>query len=309
MLKLINPPIAQLVEQLAFNERVVGSNPTGRTMQTVNFKSVCQELRIRGHTLSEISRITQRPKTTVYFHVKTIPHTEKLLEKIRVIRSNSIKGKGPQKGKSLLGYKYKKFNKWTPPIVNLVAHMLFDGAIRSGGILYYNRSQALIKNFRDKMLSIYNGKPRIYKDNNDVIRLAYHNVELGDFFKNKSLQLLEDISKLPISYQREFLKAFFDDEGSVDFRLNSMKRRVKGYQQNTHVLNLVQKLLNNFKINSYVDGRFNEIMITKQENIKKFAKEINFSKGLRINGSRSNSIWKKSLEKRKILAGLVNSYR
>lgn len=277
-------------------------------MQPANFKNWCQDLRIKGYTLSEISIITKRPKTTVYFHVKKIPQTNQLLEKIRMIRANSIKGKGPQKGKSLLGYKYKKFNRWTSSLVNLVAHMLFDGAIRREGVLYYNRSQSLIKNFKNKMALVYNGKPRVY-NSNGVTRLVYGNVELEKFFKDKSVQLLRDIKKLSRSQQREFLRAFFDDEGSVDFRLDSMKRRVKGYQYNTTILHLIHDILRNFKINSFVDERFNEVVITRKENIDQFAKEISFSKGVRVNGKRLNSVWKKSLEKRTILANLLASYQ
>ncbi len=271
------------------------------------FKQKCIELRNKSFTLGEIASTLNRPKTTVYFHVRNIPKTKKLLEKIKIIRINSIKGKGPQRGKSLLGYKYKKFNQWTPLLVNLVAHMLFDGAIKREGVLYYNRSSALLNNFKNKMTTIYDGSPRIYKNDNGVARLAYHNVELGTFFLKKSSDLLDDIKKLPINFQLEFLKAFFDDEGSVDFR--GMKRRIKGYQHNTRILHLIYKLLGNFKINSFVDDRFNEIMVTRKENIKKFAAKINFSKGVRINGKRSNSIWKKSLEKRKILADLLTSYQ
>ena len=275
-------------------------------MQPLSFKNWCQELRVKGHTLGEISRITHRPKTTVYFHIRDIVRTKKLLEKIKNIRINLIRGKGPKRGKSLLGYKYKKFNQWTPSLVNLVAHMLFDGTIKREGVLYYNRSLALIINFKDKMKIIYDGKPRTY-NNNGVMRLAYHNVELGDFFKSKSIKLLNNITRLPIDFQLEFLKAFFDDEGSVDFR--GMKRRIKGYQHNIKILNLIHKLLKNFKINSFIDRRFNEILITRKENIKKFAEEINFSRGLKVNGKRSNSVWKKSLEKRKILADLLASYQ
>lgn len=278
-------------------------------MQLSEFKNFCRALRLKGYTLGEISLLTKRPKTTVYFHIKNISPSHKLLKKIKSIRSAAIKGRGPSRGKSLLGYEYKKFNRWTPFLVNLVAHMIFDGAIRREGVLYYNRSQALINNFKNLMVLVYNAEPKTYRSKNGVLRVAYYNVELGIFFKNKSDQLVNDILKLPISFQREFLKAFFDDEGSVDFRLYDKKRRIKGYQHNIDILNLICKLLKNFSIDSCVNGRFNEIVVTQKENIKKFAKEINFSQGLRVNGQRSNSVWKKSLEKRKILANLISSYQ
>ena len=279
-------------------------------MQSDNFKDWCRDLRIKGHTLGEISKITKRPKTTVYFHIKEIPPTKRLLEKIRKIRTDSIKGKGPKKGKSLLNYKFKNFEKWRPFLVNLVAHMMFDGAIRYTSILYYNRSLVLLDNFRSKMETIYDGRPKIYTNGSGVGRLAYHNVELAEFLKQKSNNLINEIENLSLECQRQFLKAFFDDEGSVDFRLiKNNKRRIKGYQHNKQVLELISRLLKNFDIKSKVDIHFNEIIISRRENIKKFAEEINFSKGLRINGNRSNSVWKKSLEKRKILANLLNSYQ
>lgn len=232
-----------------------------------------------------------------------------MLDKIKVINIAKIKGRGPQKGKSILGYKYRRFTIWTPALVNLVAHILFDGAIKSGGILYYNRSCVLINNFRNKMANIYNGKPRTYTSYNGVKRVVYHNVELVGFLKQKSGELIENIYTLSHECQREFLKAFFDDEGSVDFRLKYKKRRIRGYQYNEKILRLVNRLLKNFGINSCIDNRFNEITITREKDIRKFAMKINFSKGLKINGKRSNSVWKKDLEKRKILENLIASYR
>ena len=274
-------------------------------MQSANFKDQCKILREKGYTLGEIVRITNRPKTSVYFHINTIPKTEKLKLKLQKIRINSIKGKGPIKGKSILGRRYIDFKNWTPEYVNLFAHVMFDGSIRNIGILYHNRSQTLLKNFSTKIRGVYDFDPKIYKKNDGVICLAYHNVELAPFFREKISQLLATIINAPKLLQKEFLSAFFDDEGSVDFR----KYRIRGYQHNDKILYLVQKLLKNFEVDSRVNTRFHEIVISRRENIEKFAKEINFSKGLRINGKRSNSIWKKSLEKRKILANLLKSYQ
>jgi len=52
-----------------------------------------------------------------------------------------------------------------------------------------------------------------------------------------------------------------------------------------------------------------EIKITSRENIARFAREINFSPGVRVNGQRSNSIWKQSLEKKEILRRALVSYQ
>lgn len=280
-------------------------------MELLDFKNQCKILRKKGYTLSEIVTTLNRPKTTVFFHIKDIPISRFLKNKISNIKSrqarlNIARGLTPQKGQSALGRKYRDFKIWSSSSVNLIAHAIFDGEIKYGGVIYHNRCRALIDNFRSKMRMVYDFDP-ILITNGDVTRISYHNVELGLYFKLKKEELLQNIVDWPLEFKRSFLVAFFDDEGSVDFR--KQIRRVRGYQHNNRILTIVQKLLANFDVDSKVDTRFHEIIIGRRENIKKFAEEINFSKGLRINGKRSNSVWKKSLEKRKILANLLASYR
>lgn len=283
--------------------------PGGQVMQTLDFKSQCKILRKKGYTLGEIVQETGRPKTSVFFHINKIPKTKQLRLKIREIKIKSIKGKGPVKGKSMLGRHYDNFKVWIPENVNLFAHVIFDGSIRNTGISYYNRSQNLIDNFSNKMKRIYKYDPKVYKKSNGVFCLAYYNVELAPFFRNKISQLLSVIVSSKKQLQKEFLSSFFDDEGSVDFRKSEHIRRIRGYQHNNEILMIINKLLKNLNIESKVDTRFHEIIISRRENIEKFAKEINFSKGVKVNGKRSNSVWKRSLEKRKILANLLTSYQ
>jgi len=280
-------------------------------MTKQEFKQRCVELRNKNFTLGEIVSTLNRPKTTIFFHIRDIPKNKFLKNKISAINSkqaklNIARGLTPQKGQSALGRKYKDFKKWSASTVNLVAHAMFDGEIRYGGVIYHNRSRVLIDNFKSKMKTVYNFNP-IYMMNGDVARISYNNVELGHFFKLKKEELLQNILGWPLELKLAFLRAFFDDEGSVDFR--NKIRRVRGYQHNDAILYLVMKLLKNFSIESKIDTEFHEITIGRRENIKKFAQEINFSKGLRVNGKRSNSIWKKDLEKRKILANLLASYQ
>ena len=105
--------------------------------------------------------------------------------------------------------------------------------------------------------------------------------------------------------KKVFLQAFFDDEGSVHFD----KKLVRGYQYNLEILKLVQKLLKDFNIESRIDEKYKEIVISRKPNLIKFRNEINFSKGIYINPARKNSVWKRKLEKRKILDYLINSYQ
>jgi len=83
---------------------------------------------------------------------------------------------------------------------------------------------------------------------------------------------------------------------------------IRGYQKDLHILILVQRLLAQRGIAAQVKQP-NEVVISGKENLRKFQKEINFSPGVRINGRRSNSIWKQSLEKRELLARAIVSFK
>jgi hypothetical protein len=73
-------------------------------------------------------------------------------------------------------------------------------------------------------------------------------------------------------------------------------------------LELIQKLLKDFNIESKIDSKYKEIVISRKESLIRFRNEINFSRGIYINPKRRNSIWKQKLEKREILDKIINSY-
>jgi hypothetical protein len=108
--------------------------------------------------------------------------------------------------------------------------------------------------------------------------------------------------------RREFLRAFFDDEGCIDYNLDRGHRRIRGYQKNIEILGIVKKLLLDFQIEARIQPP-NEILIIGKGNLVQFQKEIGFSPGVRINGKRSNSTWKQPLEKREILRRAIESYK
>ena len=159
------------------------------------------------------------------------------------------------------------------------------------------------------MKTIYSLEPKRYINTfTGVSRISYFNVSLGAYIKEKSTELLGGIKTLPKELKREFLRSFFDDEGCIDYRPDRNHRRIRGYQKNVDILLLIQELLTDFGINSSIK-RPNEIVIVGKDNLMKFQREINFSRGVRINGKRPNSIWKQSLEKRLILRKAIASYK
>lgn len=279
-------------------------------MTKQEFKQKCIGLRNQNFTLGEIVKILKRPKTTIYFHVSKVPISKVLKEKIRQINIEKVAKAHPSKGVSLLNRHPTDFKIWNYNLVNLFAHVIFDGEVSRSGIAYNNRSGVLLENFKTNMKSIYSYEPARYiNQRTGVVRLGYFSVELSAFAHNKISILLANIATLTRRLQRAFLRAFFDDEGCVYFQSKNNRRQVKGYQYNNKILFLVQKLLKNFQIESKVDSRFHEIIIGRRKNLEQFAKEINFSAGLKINGNRSNSIWKKDLEKREILKMALASYQ
>lgn len=194
-------------------------------------------------------------------------------------------------------------------MVFLVAHILFDGDFNTGGFSYNNRSTALIRRVEGAMRHIYTFPPRYYlNQTTGVQRISYFNVALRAHMKERSQLLLKQVQSLPRELKRTFVRAFFDDEGCIDFRIHKNARRVRGYQKNVAVLMLVQKLLLDFSIESRIEPP-NEVVIVGEKNLRRFQKEIGFSPGVRINGKRSNSIWKQSLEKREILRRAIASYK
>ena len=284
-------------------------------MTRQEFKQKCVELRNQNYTLGEMVKILGRPKTTIYFHIRNLPRSATLMQKLSKISRDKIitvRGKANkfgvvnQKGKSWLGRHCKEFKEWTAPLVNLVAHAIFDGEINYSDVRYNSRSPILLTNFRDKMKLVYDYEPKVYKKYNGVIALAYNNVEVAQYLSSKKTELIDRVASFPEELKLPFLKAFFDDEGCVSFLGN--KRLVRGYQHSTKILNIVRKLLVDFDIESKIDSKYFEIIISRKENLLKFQKLINFSRGLRVNGRRSNSIWKESLEKREILRRAIASY-
>jgi hypothetical protein len=272
------------------------------------FKRRCIVLRKQDYTLPEIMVVTGRSKGSIYFHIRGIPLSDK--KRIEINKANAqraIKIAGARKGISVRPF--KRFNLWDKKLVSLVAHLLFDGEISRVRCVYNNRSQTLLTRVESLMQEVYAYEPRRYiNQKTGVKRISYNNVALAAFLKEKSKELLERICTFPLSFQREFLRAFFDDEGCMDFRPQRNLRRVRGYQKDKTILSLVQTLLGNFGMTATLQGK-NEVVISGKENLLQFQKEIGFSLGVRINGNRSNSIWKKSLEKRDLLQNAINSFR
>ncbi len=255
------------------------------------FKQRCIELRKQGLTLAEIMKATGRPKTTVYHHIQNIPLSAEKVVAIRKLSYARISHFGPSwKGKSRLYRHPKFFDSWTPDLVLLIAHLMFDGTLRRTGCGYNNRSEVLITRVCKLMKKVYDFSPARYNGSGGVIKIEYSNVELGIYVLTKTQELREKITDMSTECHMAFLRAFFDDEGCVSYNVRRHSRQVRGYQYDAEMLRIIQTLLSNFGIESVVSERFNQILIRGKRDLQLFADKLNFTPGLCVNGNRSNSV-------------------
>ena len=213
----------------------------------------------------------------------------------------------PRKGKCISGRKVHKPKAWSKDLIHVLSHLMFDGSVERCGCTYYNSSQESIKHMRKLLEEVFGVKARQRIKDNGVHVLSAYYVELADYVRNTEEKLLKHIKNdASLEEKRIFLKAFFDDEGSVYFKEG--KRRIRGSQDSLPVLSMIKGLLTGFGISARIDNAAKAIEISGKSNLVNFEKQINFSEGLFINSLRKNSIWKKKLEKREILTEAMNSY-
>jgi hypothetical protein len=273
-----------------------------------SFKEQCIALRKKDKTINEIMAVTGRSKSSIHFHIKGISLSPKKLAEISEnSRKQAIVLSSERKGKSLRAF--KSFETWTPDLVLLISHLMFDGEVLKKRCSYNNRSQALIERVERLMRQVYDFPPKLIEDKvSGVYKIRYYNVALGNFLHQKALVLQKKISNLSKNEQREFIRAFFDDEGCMDFRPSRNLHCVRGYQKDRKILILIKKLLTSFDIEAIIREP-NEVVITRKENLEKFQKEINFSKGVCPNPNRSNGLRKDLVEKREILDQAIKSFK
>ena len=272
------------------------------------FKERCIALRNEGYSIIEIMEATGRAKSSIHNHIKDIPLSKERREEIRKASGKRIRKFAlARKGKSVRPF--RRFGAWSADTVLLVAHFLFDGEIARTRCSYNNRSEALIERVARLMREWYNFEPRRYTNKiTGVSRITYNNVALGSYLNTKSRELLQKVKKMPVDLKREFIRAFFDDEGCVDYRPENNRRSIRGYQKDVRILKIIKMLLADIDITARIVLP-NEVMIVGKENLMRFEQEINFSPGVYMNGNRSNSRWKKHIEKRQLLRQSISSFK
>lgn len=271
-------------------------------------KDRCRNLRLKGFSLGEIVSLTHLPKTTAYDYIKDIILSKRQRAQIEFSKKQKIKNRpNTRKGRCTPGRSIFRPTSWSNELIHIVAHFMFDGRVEKDGCRYYSKDEYQVKHVKELAHTLLGITP-LYKLRDDGVKvLSFHNVELADYVRYKKREMLNYVKNGASKNQkRTFLRAFFDDEGNVYY--NKDTRRVRGYQKSYLILDLVKRLLEEFGIFGRINKHNTEIEISKKDNLIKFAKEINFSHRIYINPMRKNSIWKRRIEKRKILELAISSY-
>ncbi|MCX6787901.1 MAG: LAGLIDADG family homing endonuclease [Candidatus Kaiserbacteria bacterium] len=253
-------------------------------------------------------KATGRAKSSIHTHIKDIPLSKERVRQYKAASGERIRKFAlARKGKSARAF--KTFDEWSVDSVLLIAHLLFDGEIARTRCAYNNRSTALIERVEQLMHEWYDFEPsRYYNKMTGVSRITYNNVALSSYLHTKSKELLRLVRSMSLDCKREFLRAFFDDEGCIDYRPEENRRSIRGYQKDVGILKLIRAILVEVCIDSHV-VKPNEVVIVGKENLMRFEQEINFSSGVYMNGNRSNSRWKKHIEKRELLKQAIKSFK
>ncbi len=270
-------------------------------------KEKCRQLRKQGFSLGRIIKITKLPKTTVYKQIKNIEFSKEAKGVFEQYHKKAdTLARKQRRGHCWKGRVVLKPARWSSDLIYIISHFWFDGRVTRNYCHYYNTSTKQVRKMKKYIKSIFGLETMIRIRKNNVKRIGYHYVELGEYVIRKIKELQKYIKVASLEEKRIFLKSFFDDEGCIYF--NSKYRKIRGYQHSKKILKLIQGLLKEFGIEGKIDKRYTEICISQKPNLIKFQKEINFSPGIYINPNRKNGIWKKKIEKRKILEKAINSY-
>ncbi len=265
------------------------------------------ELRKRGQSYTEISNKLMLSKRKVASICKNINFSKSGLKRYK----SNVKG--------ILKDIKKQNKELTIRKTRIIGHVLFDGALYKSGYhhvaTYINSSYALINQFIDDMKNVYGLFPSsLEKEMGKQVpyyRIKYSSKRLyHDLLKynwsystsTKGLKTPELIVEGSKALKLEFLRAFWEDEGSVSIK---NRNKISGDLKSLEILQEIREMLKSLEIDTNISSykKKGEIyyklyLKINKKNIRTFKKLKLFDKGIAAKGENAG------LKKSEILSRL-----
>jgi intein/homing endonuclease len=165
--------------------------------------------------------------------------------------------------------------KITKAKARLIAHLLGDGGVYKNKICYRNSEPRLIEQFIQDFQSVYGVRPwKKYWDENKFATGSGIVEVIQDLRKyvNKIPPKIMNANK---AIQKEFIRAFSDDEGGPITR-----NRIRITSTNKSYLSDISKMLKNFGVQSVINGPYHRgeflLDINRKESVSKYIHQIGF---------------------------------
>lgn len=233
------------------------------------------------------THISQWKRLQLYIPLE---HINKIVKKLKLnwneLEKDIISYKGINTSSPI--FKPKLPIKETPDIFALITHIICDGSVNKKGIpCYINSSKPLIENIKRILensfgqvdMRIESGKGM--NKNCYVCYFPKIITNLLEYFYNikfyRGGKLPVEILKLPKKFSVAVIKAFADDEGTVD-----LNRRIGFYSTNKELLEVLIRLLQenlnfNQMINIFEKDKGYYYFYIKPKDIGEYEKEIGFN--------------------------------
>jgi hypothetical protein len=239
-------------------------------------KEEAKKLRERGYSYSEIAKLTGKSKRFAWRHSRNIPFTVDGLKRYRSEVKGILKQIKPQK------------LKLTSRKARVIGHVLFDGCSYKNGdgylTKYINSSKDLIDQFTKDVKEIYGISSThlevINKHHITIYKITFSSKlifeDLKKYFNSYSTK---NVSKIPTEIMNsskniklEFLRAFWEDEGSI-----TANGRLMADQKNKRIIHQLIKLHKKFnlnlklcKYNDYTGTMYKIYLLKNKDNLINF---------------------------------------
>lgn len=248
-----------------------------------------KRLYINGKSHREIARILNIPQQSIWNHVKKIPLNKRRNLPVnyypKIIIPNSAKKLSKEKVR-IIGYISSDGNigmgLYNKKIIYYGSKIKIGYTkVKRYWIAFYNKDKNVINKFISDFYKVYK------------VKLKYNLKRME--VKTTSIEIYKDLIKytkygsrkwkIPTeilsnkNFKREWLKVFCDCEAHIDDYDKYHKRVIISSVNKKGLQEIQNKILKDFKINSYINGPYKgcfRLKISRKDNLIKFKKEIGF---------------------------------